>query len=69
MGQARYPKATSLTITATMTRAGLTVRCDLDPNSYPAGIKAADVSFDGINLQRHDVHGEWNDTISPRSDW
>ena len=55
-------------IAATTTKAGLTVRCELDPNSYPAGIKVADADFAGINLQRHDFHGDWNYTISPRSD-
>jgi hypothetical protein len=55
-------------IAATTTRTGLKVRCELDPNSYPAGIKVADADFDCINLQRHDFHGEWNYTISPRSD-
>ena len=55
-------------IAATTTKTGLKVRCELDPNSYPAGIKVADADFDCINLQRHDFHGEWNYTISPRSD-
>jgi len=53
-------------IAATTTKAGLTVRCELDPNSYPAGIKVADAQLATINLQRHDFHGEWNYTISPR---
>ena len=53
-------------IAATTTKAGLTVRCELDPNSYPAGIKVADVELAAVNLQRHDFHGEWNYTISPR---
>lgn len=34
----------------------------------PAGIKVADADFDGINLHRHDVHGDWNYTIAPRGD-
>jgi transposase len=55
-------------IAATTTKTGLKVRCELDPNSYPAGIKVADADFDSINLQRHDFHGEWNYTISPRGD-
>ena len=55
-------------IAATTTKAGLTVRCELDTNSYPAGIKVADADFDGINLQRHDFHGDWNYTIAPRGD-
>jgi DNA-binding transcriptional ArsR family regulator len=55
-------------IAATTTKAGLTVRCELDTSSYPAGIKVADADFDGINLQRHDFHGDWNYTIVPRPD-
>jgi transposase len=53
-------------IAATTTKAGLKVRCELDPNSYPAGIKVADADIASINIQRHDFHGEWNYTISPR---
>jgi len=44
------------------------VRCEIDPNRYPAGIKVTDADFDGINLQRHHFHGDWNYTISPRRD-
>jgi len=55
-------------IAATTTKAGLTVRCELDPNSYPAGIKVADAQLATINLQRHDFHGDWNYTIAPRRD-
>jgi hypothetical protein len=53
-------------IAATTTKTGLTVRCELDPNSYPAGIKVADAQLANVNLKRHDFHGEWNYTISPR---
>lgn len=52
-------------IAATTTKAGLTVRCELDPNSYPAGIKVADAELATVNLQRHDFHGEWNYTEPP----
>ncbi len=31
-------------IAATKTKAGLEVRCELDPNTYPAGVKVSDVS-------------------------
>jgi len=47
------------------TRAGLVVRCQLDRNSYPAGIKVSDAQMRAINLARHDFHGEWNYTVSP----
>ena len=53
-------------IAATTTTAGLTVRCQLDQNTYPAGIKVSDAEIKGVNLARHDFHGEWNYTICPK---
>jgi hypothetical protein len=53
-------------IAATTTDAGLKVRCQLDPNNYPAGIKVSDAELEAVNLARHDFHGEWNYTISPK---
>jgi Rhodopirellula transposase DDE domain len=41
------------------------VRCQLDENTYPAGIRVSDPEMDAVNLTRHDFHGEWNYTISP----
>jgi Rhodopirellula transposase DDE domain len=52
-------------IAATTTDAGLTVRCRLDPNTYPAGIKVSDAELQAVNLERHDFHGDWNYTIRP----
>ena len=54
-------------IAATTTETGLTVRCQLDENTYPAGIKVSDAEMDAVNLTRHDFHGEWNYTISPKA--
>ncbi len=54
-------------IAATTTKAGLKVRCELDTNSYPAGIKVADADLASVNIKRHDFHGEWNYTISPKA--
>ena len=54
-------------IAATTTKTGLKVRCELDPNTYPAGVKVSDDAFASINLARHDFHGEWNYTVSPTS--
>jgi len=55
-------------IAATTTKTGLKVRCELDPNSYPAGIKIADADMAAVKLHRHEFHGDWNYTISPRND-
>jgi hypothetical protein len=53
-------------IAATTTDAGLRVQCEIDPNTYPAGVKVTDAEMDTLNIQRHDFHGEWNYTISPQ---
>jgi hypothetical protein len=53
-------------IGATTSTAGLTVRCQLDENLYPAGIKVSDEEMAELNILRDDFHGEWNYTIKPR---
>jgi transposase len=53
-------------IAATTTKAGLTVRCELDQNIYPAGVKVSDQALEAIEIFRHEFHGEWNYSISPR---
>ena len=53
-------------ISATTSTAGLTVRCQLDENLYPAGIKVSDEEMAELNILRDDFHGEWNYTINPR---
>jgi hypothetical protein len=53
-------------IAATTTKAGLKVRCQLDQNTYPAGIKVSKAELKAVNLIRHDFHGEWNYTINPK---
>jgi Rhodopirellula transposase DDE domain len=50
-------------IASTTTRTGLTVRCQLDTNKYPKGIKVTDEEFKHLNLVRDEFHGEWNYTI------
>ncbi|MBV9286207.1 MAG: ISAzo13 family transposase [Hyphomicrobiales bacterium] len=54
-------------IAATTTKTGLTVRCELDQNPYPAGIKVSDAELQAVNLTPHDFHGEWNYTVSPKA--
>jgi Rhodopirellula transposase DDE domain len=41
------------------------VHCEIDPNTYPAGVKVSDIEMDAINIQRHDFRGDWNYTIRP----
>jgi Rhodopirellula transposase DDE domain len=55
-------------IAATTTKTGLKVHCEIDPNTYPAGIKVSDAEIACINLHRHDFHGDWNYTIIPEAD-
>jgi hypothetical protein len=54
-------------IGATTTKAGLKVRCQLDPATYPAGVKVSDEELATVNIIRHQFHGEWNYTISPKA--
>ena len=53
-------------IAATTTEAGLTVQCQLDTTSYPAGRKVSDAQMATLCIQPDAFHGEWNYTISPR---
>ena len=52
-------------IGATTTQTGLTVRCELDANSYPKGVKVTDAEMAALAIERDPFHGEWNYTISP----
>src|SRR6478736_5033893 len=52
-------------IAATATTTGLKVRSEIDPNSYPAGIKIAAADLARVNLQCHEFHGDWNYSIHP----
>jgi hypothetical protein len=54
-------------IAATTTETGLKVRCEIDPNSYPKGVKVEDDEMAALNINRHEFHGEWNYTIKPHS--
>jgi Rhodopirellula transposase DDE domain len=52
-------------ISATTTKTGLTVHCELDTGQYPSGIVVSDADMAAINIKRAEFHGEWNYTISP----
>ncbi len=53
-------------IAATTTEAGLTVQCQLDTKSYPAGRKVSEEEMATLSIQPDSFHGEWNYTILPR---
>lgn len=55
-------------IASTRTKAGLTVRCELDKRTYPAGTKISNEQMHQINLHPASFHGDWNYTIRPRGD-
>src|SRR5206468_3231238 len=49
-------------ISASTTKTGLTVRCELDTGQYPSGIVVSDAEMAAINIKRAEFHGEWNYT-------
>jgi hypothetical protein len=57
------------TIAATTSRAGLSVRVELDTGTYHSGIKIPDAQLKALEdsgaLRRHDWHPEWNYTLNP----
>lgn len=54
-------------IAATTNKTGLTVRCELDENSYPKAIRVTDEEMAAINIATDTWHPEWNYIISPRT--
>lgn len=53
-------------IAATTTKTGLRVRAEIDKGKYPKGVKVSEKEMLALNLQRHDLYGDWNYTIKPR---
>jgi len=53
-------------IAATTTETGLDVKCELDRNSYPSGVKVSKEEMERIRLRKDKFHGEWNYTILPQ---
>lgn len=53
-------------IASTTTRAGLIVKAALDTNRYETQIKVSDQELAHLRLKRHEFHGNWNYTLSPR---
>jgi hypothetical protein len=54
-----------LSCAATTTRTGLTVHAELDPGSYPDGVKVSDKQMGALPISRHAFHGDWNYTLYP----
>jgi len=54
-------------IGATTTSTGLAVHCQLDESQYPTGVKVSDEEMAALAITKHDFHGDWNYTISPRT--
>ena len=52
-------------ISATTTKAGLSVRSRIDSNLYKKGIRISDRELAKVNLVPDNFHGEWNYTIHP----
>ena len=52
-------------ISATTTKAGLTVRSRIDDKQYKKGIRISDRQMEQINLHPDKFHCEWNYTIHP----
>ena len=53
-------------ISFTTTRIGLTVRSEIDLNTYPKGIKVSDAYMRLLAISRNEFHGEWNYTLHPQ---
>ena len=50
----------------TTTKQGLSIRSELDTNSYPPGRKVTAEQMESLCIRRGKFHGEWNYTILPR---
>jgi transposase len=55
-------------IGSTTTKAGLSIRSELDEGSYPTGRKVTDEQIKGLSIRKEKFHGEWNYTILPQPD-
>jgi len=54
-------------IAATTTSKGLKVKCMLDENEYPKGIKIPKEEIEELGIMHDEFHGEWNYTFKPRN--
>jgi hypothetical protein len=54
-------------IGATITKSGLTVTARRDSEWYSTGVKVTDAELAALPLHRHDLHGDWNYTLTAQS--
>ena len=54
-------------IGSTKTRTGLTIKAELDVNTYPTGIKVSDEELAAVRIKKDKFHGDWNYTLLPRT--
>ena len=54
-------------IAATTTSKGLKVKCVLDKNTYPKGIKIMKEEIEELGIIHDEFHGEWNYIFKPRN--
>jgi len=54
-------------ISHTTTKTGLKILSELNTNTYPKGIVVTKKEFEDLSLTRKDFHGEWNYTLTPRT--
>ena len=50
-------------ISATTTKTGLTVKCELDSAHHPKGVVVSEQQIGALNMTRDAFHGDWNYTI------
>jgi hypothetical protein len=51
----------------TTTKTGLAIRSALDENRYPTGREVTAQQMESLAIKQARFHGEWNDTIQPRT--
>ena len=54
-------------IAATTTKAGLSIRSDIDDNEHATDIKVSDDQMEALSIRRAGFPGEWNYTLLPRT--
>ena len=54
-------------IAATTTKKGLRIRAERDEGYYETGVKISDKELAALPLTRHEFHGDWNYTLTPKT--